>query len=388
VTEDPYPIKVLTADPHEFTLACPDGLAVLSRGDAQPTRLLSEYLSETYPVGWSPDGKRLAMYLSLSGQSAVVDFGVRAVLWPTRLSTSPGILGWAADTVIAYQTQSQSTNYQTQSQSTNSSAGNPILTFYDFADPERGFPELSGIQQYVLSPDKSLAAAILPHRNQSGRGQLALMPALGSSLTLLDDDASSPTWSPSGDALAYVRVAAGAVSLNLANPTTVMTREVWSSQESGLRSQSGDFQIVWSPTGKLIALTSNIYSSNSDSWIILMRPDGSGVRVLTQQEENAASYPSGFSADGKYFAVTRLHPRSWILSTTLIYDTATGDIIRTLSNMLGWTPWSSAWSPTGHEMVLNSYDGVYLLADPGDPNSQPDQLTGARCFGLMWNPRP
>jgi hypothetical protein len=381
VTEDPYPIKVLTADPHDFTLMCPDGLAVLSRGDAQPTRLLSEYLFETYPAGWSPDGERLAIYLS--GQWAVVDFESGTVLWPPRSSTSYNILGWAADTVIAY---------QTWPQSTNSSASNPMLAFYDFADPERGFPELPGIQQYiqqyVLSPDKSLAAAILPHKNQSGRGQLALMPALGSSLTLLDDDASSPTWSPSGDALAYVRVAAGAVSLNLANPTTVMTREVWSSQESGLRSQSGDFQIVWSPTGKLIALTSNIYSSNSDSWIILTRPDGSGVRVLSQREENAASYPSGFSADGKYFAVTRLHPRSWILSTTLIYDTATGDIIRTLSNMLGWTPWSSAWSPTGREMVLNAYDGVYLLADPGDPNSQPDQLTGARCFGLMWNPGP
>ncbi len=386
VTEDPYLIKVLTADPHDFTLMCPDGLAVLSRGDAQPTRLLSEYLFEPYPVGWSPDGKRLAMYLS--GQPAVVDFESGTVLWPPRSSTSYNILGWAADTVIAYQTQSQSTNYQTQSQSTNSSAGNPILTFYDFANPKREFPELPGIQQYVLSPDKSLAAAILPHRNQSGRGQLALMPALGSSLTLLDDDASSPTWSPSGEALAYIRVAPGAVSLNLANPTTVMTREVWSSQKSGLRSQSDDFQIVWSPTGQLIALTSNIYSSNSDSWIILMRPDGSGVRVLSQREENAASYPSGFSADGKYFAVTRLHPRSWILSTTLIYDTATGDIIRTLSNMLGWTPWSSAWSPTGRELMLNAYDGVYLLADPGDPNSQPDQLTGARCFGLMWNPRP
>ena len=174
-----------------------------------------------------------------------------------------------------------------------------------------------------------------------------------------------------------------------------MTREVLSSQELGFR-QSDDFQIVWSPTGNLIALTSNVYSSSGQSWTILARTDGSGARAVVSLQPDvpvavtldSVLLATGFSADGKYFAVTRLHPGSWILSTTLIYDTATGDIIRTLSNMLGWTPWSSAWSPTGREIVLNSYNGVYLLADPGDPNSQPEQLTGARCFGLMWNPRP
>lgn len=378
LTDDPYPINVLTTDPHDLTLVCPEGLAVLSRGDAQPTRLLSEYFFEPYPVGWSPDGRRLTIYFF--GQSAVVDFELGTVLWPPRFSTDYNILGWAADTVIAY---------QTWPQSTNSSASNPILTFYDFADPGREFPELPGIQQYVLSPDKSLAALMLPPkgRNDGPSGQLALMPALGGPLTLVDEDASHPTWSPRGGALAYVRTASDAVSLRVADPTTMTTREVLSSQELGLR-QSDDFQIVWSPTGDLIALTSNVYSSSSQSWTLLARTDGSGARVVLQQEENAASYPSGFSADGKYFALTRLHPLNWSLSTTVIYDTATGDIIRTLSNMLGWTPWSSAWSPTGRELVLNSYDGVYLLADPSDPNSQPDQLPGERCFAVMWNPRP
>jgi len=378
LTDDPYPINVLTTDPHDLTLVCPEGLAVLSRGDAQPTRLLSEYFFFPYPVGWSPDGKRLA--LSLSGQSAVVDFELGTVLWPPHRSTSYGFLGWAADTVIAY---------QTQSQSINSSAGNSILTFHDFADPGREFPELPGIQQYVLSPDKSLAALMLPpkSRNDGPSGQLALMPALGGPLTLVDEDASHPTWSPNGDALAYVHFALDTVSLYVADPTTAMTREVLSSQELGLR-QSDDFQIVWSPVGDLIALTSNVWSSSGQGRTLLAQTDGSGARVVLQQEENAASYPSGFSADGKYFALTRFHPRNWILSTTIIYDTATGDIIRTLSNMLGWTPWSSAWSPTGHELVLNSYDGVYLLADPSDPNSLPEQLPGERCFAVMWNPRP
>ncbi len=379
LTDDPYPVNVLTTDPHDLTLVCPDGLAVLSRGDAQPTRLLSEYLFEPYPAGWSPDGKRLAIYFS--GQWAVVDFELGTVLWPPHRSGPYGILGWAADTVIAY---------QTQSQSTNSGDSNPIPIFYDFANPGRKFPELPGIGQYVLSPDKSLAAIMLlpKSRNEGPSGQLALMPALGGPLTLVDEDASQPTWSARGDALAYLRRASGAVSLWVADPTTVTTREVWSNQKSGLPAQSDDLQIVWSPAGDLIALTSNIYSSSGQSWTVLARTDGSGARVILQPEENAASYPSGFSADGKYFALTRLHPRNWSLSTTLIYDTATGDDIRTLSNMMGWTPWSSVWSPTGHEMVLNSYDGVYLLADPEDPDSQPDQLPGERCFGMMWNPRP
>jgi hypothetical protein len=377
--EGTYPLHVLATDPHEFTLACQDGPAVISRGDAQPTRLLAEYLSESYPMGWSPDGKRLAM--TLSGQWAAVDFESGTVLSPPHPSPSPSfnVLGWASDTVIAY---------QMWSQSTNSSASDPILTFYDFADPQREFPELSGIQQYILSPDKSHAAVILPHKNGQiwSHGQLALIPALGGPLTLLDDDASSPTWSPKGDALAYVHFALDAVSLYVADPITGISREVWSSQESGLPSESEDFGIRWSPTGGLIALTSNI--SGTESWIFLTRPDGSNARILAQPEENAASYPSGFSSDGKYFAVIHLGPRSWILSTTLIYETATGALIRTLPNMLGWTPWSSPWSPTGHELMLNSYNGVYLLAEPGNLKSRLEKLTGERCFALMWNPRP
>ena len=150
---------------------------------------------------------------------------------------------------------------------------------------------------------------------------------------------------------------------------------------------SNDVQIVWSPTGDLIALTSNVFTDDSSqSWIFLVRPDGSGARILAQQEENAAIYPADFSADGKYLAVLRYGPRSWWFSATLIYDTATGELKRTLPNTMPW--WSNnAWSPTGHEMVVSSYEGVYLLAEPGDPNRPPEKLTGERCYGVMWNPK-
>lgn len=382
-TEDSYPAKLLTTDPREFTLTCPDGLAVMSRGDAAPTPLISAYLPDGVPIEWSPDGKRLMLMTYATGQWAVVDFEAGALIWPPRASqnNSYNFMGWASDTIVAYQTWSSS-----------ATGSNPILNFFDLKGSRRIFPQLPPeplqIYRYVLSPDKSRAALILQPNNRSwGRGLLALMPPLGGSLTSLDGDAFNPVWSPSGDVLAYLRAAPGAVSLYLAGPTTVMTREVWSTRGLDIPFQSNDVQIVWSPTGDLIALTSNVFSDDSSqSWIILVRPDGSGARLLPQQEENVAIYPAGFSADGKYLAVLRYGPRSWWFSATLIYDAATSKLQRTLPNTMPW--WlNNAWSPAGHEMVVSSYEGVYLLAEPGDPNRPLEKLTDERCYGVMWNPK-
>jgi hypothetical protein len=49
---------------------------------------------------------------------------------------------------------------------------------------------------------------------------------------------------------------------------------------------------------------------------------------------------------------------------------------------------SLAWSPTGHQLALSGPDGVYLLAEPGDPNRQPEKLVGAECYNISWNPAP
>jgi Tol biopolymer transport system component len=388
--EEPYPVELLTADPHEFILTCPDGPMVFSRGDAAPTPLLSGFFPFAFPAAWSPDGRKLALYVS--GQWAVLDFESREFIWPPReaASGSYNFMGWASDTVVVYQTWPQDNN-----------APQSALHFFDTANPQRDFPALPAIRQYLLSPNKSRAAVVLPDERQDlwERGHLALMPALGGALTPLDDSATDPVWSPDGRALAYTRHASNTRSLYLADPTTMITREVWSSSSLGIDVAPDYGHITWAPDGKQIALTETIFPQDSSAntyspytavrgWVGLLRPAerGAGLRVLADETWSGPVYGSGFSADGKYLAVVRFSPPNWTQPALLIFDVETGELKRTLQNRIVW--WSAlwSWSPTGHAMVVSTYDGVYLLNEPGDENSQPEKLTGAQCYGVQWNP--
>ena len=85
---------------------------------------------------------------------------------------------------------------------------------------------------------------------------------------------------------------------------------------------------------------------------------------------------------GKFLAVTASN-WSWP-QQAILYDATTGEPRLTLPNMGG----SLAWSPTGHQLALSGPDGLYLLAEPGDPNRQPEKLVGAECYNISWNPAP
>ena len=117
-------------------------------------------------------------------------------------------------------------------------------------------------------------------------------------------------------------------------------------------------------------------------WTVAANADGSNRRVLLEQHSPSSVFPSGFSADGKFLAVTASN-WSWP-QQAILYDATTGEPRRTLPNMGG----SLAWSPTGHQLALSGPDGLYLLAEPGDPNRQPEKLVGAECYNISWNPAP
>ena len=45
-----------------------------------------------------------------------------------------------------------------------------------------------------------------------------------------------------------------------------------------------------------------------------------------------------------------------------------------------------AWLPTGHALVVTHDDGVYWLAEPGDPAGKMEKLVEGKCGSVMWNP--
>jgi len=104
--------------------------------------------------------------------------------------------------------------------------------------------------------------------------------------------------------------------------------------------------------------------------------------VLNSVRPWRRKHASGFSADGKFLAVT-VWNWSWP-QQAILYDTAAGEPRLILPNVGE----SLAWSPTGHQLALSGPDGVYLVAEPGDPNRQPEKLVGAECYSISWNPAP
>ncbi len=365
IAENPYPVRVLATAPREFTLNCSDGPALFSRGDAQPTYFLSDYLPESHNASWSPDKRRLLV--DDAGRSAVVDFASQTLTWlPLSNDSQAGNAQWASDTIVAY--------IALPLQNT----GRLSLHFFDIANPERQFATMEGVEDYNLSPDKSLAAVVLSSASGND-SQLAFIPPLGGALTPLDNGAF-PIWSPDGQKLLYLQSLGISFTLHVWDRATGETHQILDSNDLGGIVTFGFSPVTWSPSGEQIAIIwGDSSSSGYHSWVGIIRPDGSGLKKLVDQDALASL--AGFSSDGKYLAIN-FHNRIEMQSTT-IYDTTTGEQRLNLPSFL-----ANEWSPASHQLLLNAYDGIYLLTEPGDPTRQPEKLTDGHCYTIQWNPKP
>ena len=293
---------------------------------------------------------------------------------------------WVSDTVMAY------TLWPRWSSGREPDPSQHSLNFFDAASSEQPYPSIPRVQGYALSPDKSTAAVVQIHTESVDYrvGRIALMPATGGPMTPVADG-MYPVWSPDGRSLLYSFFDLGTSSLRTVEPATGNTREVLNVNDLnvndlGVTDAPGALWSLigaWSPTGKQIAFYVARHSGDgTHAWIGTMASDGSNRRMLVEQHQPFGAFLGGFSADGEFLAVT-VWNWSWP-QRTIIYDATTGEPRLTLPN----TGRSPAWSPTGHQLALGSPDGLFLLAEPGDPRSQPKKLVGDECYNILWNPAP
>jgi LysM repeat protein len=416
--------------PPDLALSCKAGPALLSLEERQLRSFIAAPFLDARPISWSPDGKRLA--LGLSGQTALLDFESVGFAWlpSTSHPQLTQLVDWALGEVAAYLV------YTVQPDGSVTGEG---LKFFDSIDPQREFPIVSGVRDYVLSPDGT--QALVTGAGPEHEGELGVMPvfgpAPGSEITWLGDTGLSPAWSPDGRSLAYihleedsqsysVRVAvlpaesasyvvqpgdtlwdislrfnAPVMALMSANRLTsdaivAGQKLIFPIPEAADDSpvffipdlitrqtlnQSTDpklLHLVWSPALDQLALVAP-RQDGTRLRVLLISSSGFQVRLLLDRELRYILSPQ-FSADGKYLAVsTRAEEET--ADSLLIYDATTRTLARALPETLDY-----AWSPTGHELAILGPDGVYLTDNPGSDRAAPLKLADGHCDEVMWRP--
>ncbi|MEP7357231.1 MAG: hypothetical protein ABI847_08325, partial [Anaerolineales bacterium] len=341
-----------------LTLSCRSGLASLSLDQSQARYFLSGSFADAQPIAWSPDSKRLL--IEISGQLAVIEAGSGKLTWLPATADYFNQIEWVSDSVLAY------TLWPRDLFRVAFEPGQFGLHYFDTADPQRSLPAIPGVQQFVLSPDRSQAVLVLVNAQPSFERQasLALIPALGGPLRRLADAALSPDWSPDGRTILFAQVNTATVSLHTLDLATGAAQRIFDTGTWDRTGQPADLSARWSPAGDRVMLAvQGGYGTHFNVWSL--RPDGSEPVMVYDGPAAAYADPVRFSADGAYLSVTLWDP--YWRRQTAIYNAATGAKGLRLANAGGW----AAWAPTGHELVMSSYEGISLITNPGDPLGQP-----------------
>ena len=418
---DAYRLRVTNPTIYEFVLGCETGALLGARYTAEPEPLFAEDYADALITSWSPDGRRLMV--ALPNHLAVVDFDSRRVTpLPDEFLTLQGQEIWASNTVVAYPTLS------------NQAPGefDPAqyeLKFFDTANAAWLPASLTGVPEYVPSPDRTMAA-VVRFDDDPNNPEIALTSALGGPLTPVDDGLS-PAWSPDGQALAYVQpdtqgtsaalrlaevtppgmypVKAGdtltgiaarfnlSVEALLAANSLPDPNSIFAGQRLVIPGSTTTFapptyellspaalsgfpylsQPVWSPRGDLVAF---VAWNDARDWFTLglVRPDGRWRSTLELSAINLEQL--AFSADGNYLAFVLWGHPGGLAPQTVIYNTANGASL-TLNNTRAYT-----WISKGHAIVTLAGDGLYYITEPGSRRVQPIKLSDQRCSDILWNP--
>ena len=357
-----------------LTLGCRGGLATFTAGEDQLRYFLPGPFADANPIAWSPDASRLL--IDVSSQLAVVEAATGAVTWLPPTPDYFDQVQWVSSSVLAY------TLWPRDLFRTAFDLDQFGLHYFDAAQPQRVIPGIPGIQSFALSPNRALAAVVQVNAQPSfsSQGAIAIMPALGGPLTFVDQGLS-PAWSPDGRTLLYAQITQDAATLHTLDTATGTLRPIFTSAGWERRGQQFYLTASWSPTGERVLLAlQGSYGNDLSVWTL--RLDGADAVLVYDGAATAYTDPAHFSADGTLVAVTLWDP--YWQRQTAIYNAATGERGVVLPDVGGWP----AWAPAGHQLVMSTYEGIDLIADPANPKSQSERLADGVCYRALWNPAP
>jgi hypothetical protein len=365
----------------DLALSCPTG-PMLAMLDGPVAPFLAGEFPDSFVESWSPDSRRLA--LTVSGRLGVFNLvDANGQFAPEPIESWNVPMAWASETVLVYPPTYATLLLDPGTQLPQTSFDPLGLTFFDSSDRTR--TGIMDSESYLPSPDHT--HAVITRHSRGANNGLAVIPALDTSSPPVIDG-NDPAWSPDSQQLVFTRSGADGFVLHRLDLATGTDHPLQLTADPGGRPLPTGTVINyvypnpgWSPTGDWLAFTVwSTLGSQNETWVGLIRPDGTGLRVLPSASAGAGPTTAAFSADGRYLAVELRG--SDTPQGVAIYSVVDGSLLRFISGIA-----LAGWSPSGHILAVTNSEGVSLLNEPGDAHALPQPFGPPGCTGVSWRPK-